>query len=661
LSTSEPSPEGRDWLLGMVNGLTVELAELTPSQWAEQNRYLTGTDTRDPGLYDFKLAPYLREPLDCLGVDSPIRHVIFMKGVQIGATSGILENALGYYIDYVRDAALMLLTADMVLARQRLEQNILPMLHSSELMHLITSADDGNRRKTGKTQHRLEWAGGGHAVLFGAKNAARLRSAPVKVLFRDEVDGYPLVIGKDGDPMRLSEDRTAAFEGIRKIFDTSTPLIKGLSHIETQFRKGDQRYYYIPCLKCGTKQRLRAWHVNPESGEQAGLVWEWTADKKVAPESARYICKECGHAHRDHDKLEMCAPENGAEWRPTAIPENPWTRSYHVSALYSQFQTWDAIIAKRLEAWDIERNQPKDHGKLQVFYNQCLGETYEPRGEKLKFAAVSSHRRSWHSYGKVPNKALEQFCGSPVLLLTCAVDVHGDGLFVNVTGWCRERRCILVEYRKLEGDTEQLETPETWGELRKILVEKAWEADDGKRYKVNAAFIDSGYRPDQVYRFCAEFPLAHVYPIKGRAAPPNAGNARQFSEFVPVPGQNGINIVVDYYKDRWSAALRRQWDGLGIQPSPFFNAPIDITNEQLKELTVEIKRERIEATTGKRLGWEWHRPGNAPNELWDTLIYSDCALDFLAEGFSKHALGIEFTNWAAFYDACAAQHMYFTV
>lgn len=650
----------REWLCSEFAALIDEVNPLTPSQWAESKRYLPSSVTSQPGPFSFEPTPYLREIVDCLDPESHISEVAFMKGVQIAATTGVLENILGYCIDYIRDAPVMFVTADAELARLRLEHHIIPMLHHSGLEHLIVSADEGNRRKTGKTQQRLEWNGGGYAILFGAKNANKLRSTPVRILLRDEVDGWPRLVGKDGDPMRLSEDRTAAFEGGRKILDISTPLLKWQSHIETRFLRGDQRYYFVRCLKCGSSQRLRWRRTNSETGEVTGITWELDGGKLV-PGSVRYTCKECGHAHREEDKRRLFAPENGAEWRPTAVPANPSVRSYHLSALYSLFQSWEACVQKWLEAWDVQANCPRDNAKLQVFYNNVLGEPYEIRGNRVKFEAVSGHRRSWYSFGKIPNKATEQFCGSTVLLLTCAVDVHADGLFVNVTGWCRDRRAILIEYRKLEGDTEQLETPETWCELRNILEQKCWEADDGKKYRIFAAFIDSGYRPDQVYRFCADYPHAHVYPIKGRTAPPNAGNVRQFSEFVPVPGQKGINIVVDYYKDRWSAALRRQWDGLGIQPTPFFNAPVDITDAQLKELTAEIKRERIEASTGKRIGWEWHRPGgHAPNELWDTLVYSDCALDFIAEGYSREALQIEFTNWAAFFDACVNQQLFFT-
>jgi phage terminase large subunit GpA-like protein len=91
---------------------------------------------------------------------------------------------------------------------------------------------------------------------------------------------------------------------------------------------------------------------------------------------------------------------------------------------------------------------------------------------------------------------------------------------------------------------------------------------------------------------------------------------------------------------------------MGLQPQGFFNAPLDVTDKQLKELTVEVKRERIEKTTGKRVGFEWHRPKGADNELWDCLVYANAALDLVAWNFTVGQLELEFTNWTLFYDRC---------
>jgi phage terminase large subunit GpA-like protein len=321
-------------------------------------------------------------------------------------------------------------------------------------------------------------------------------------------------------------------------------------------------------------------------------------------------------------------------------------------------QTWEACVRKWLEAWDDEHGTSRDNGQLQVFYNNVLGETFEVRSEKIRFEQVSPHRRDYR-FGQVPNRFATEHAGGPVMLLTCAVDVHADQLPVAVFGWCRDRRAILIDYWRFEGNTEQLDDPGTWCRLRDLIENKEYVADDGKRYRIQLTLIDSGYRTDQVYRFAGEYE-AGVFPVKGREFAPKNATIKEFSDFTTPNGLRAYGVTVDMYKDRWSAALRRGWSGQDMQPIGHFNAPLDATDKQLKELTVEVKRERFEATTKKKIGYEWHRPGGAANELWDLLIYSSAGLDLIAWDVSRNQLDLEFLDWSKFYDICA-QQPYFTL
>lgn len=640
----------REWLARQFEGLTAALVSQSPSAWAEERRYLPQAASSLPGPFRFRVTPYLREIVDCLSVESPVREVTLMKGVQLGATSGVLENAIGYYIDRVATAPMMMVTADAELAKLRLDTSILPMLQLSGLLPLIKSADQDNARKTGKTDKKLEWLGGGFLIPFGAQNANKLRSIPIQVMLRDEIDGWPDVVGKDGDPMKLSADRTAAFEGRRKILDISTPLIQGQSKIAKRFLLGDQRRYHVCCLSCGFPQELRWRRTDGSTGEVSGIVWE-TEGGRLVPESVRYLCQNCSHAHTNDDKTRLLSPEHGAEWRPTAIPATHDHRSYHLSALYSPvgMQSWAACVQKWLEAWDVENNRARDNTQLQVFYNNVLGEPFEVRGEKLRFEVVSAHRRSAYCLGQVPNKFAAQHCGGPVLVLVCTVDVHADNLAVAVWGWCRDRRPLLIDYWRFRGDTEQLEDPGTWGRLRKLIEREVYTADDGRRYQVQVTLIDSGYRAEQVYSFAAEY-SGGVYPVKGRELPPKAARLVEFSSFESPMGTTAYGITVDIYKDRLHAALRRSWDGVSLQPEGCFNAPVDLDDKALKELTAEVKRARIDAVTGKHLGHEWHRPHGASNELWDLLVYASAALDMLAADLCIEQLDMEAVDWSFFYE-----------
>jgi phage terminase large subunit GpA-like protein len=324
-------------------------------------------------------------------------------------------------------------------------------------------------------------------------------------------------------------------------------------------------------------------------------------------------------------------------------------------------QTWAACVRKWLGAWDVEHNRPRDMGRLQVFYNNVLGEPFELRGERVKLEAVDAHRRDEYRFGQIPNKFAQRHCGSVVLVLTCAVDVHKDNLAVAVFGWCRDRRAILVDYWRFEGDTERLDNEATWGRLAALIERDGYTADDGKKYRIQLTLIDSGYRADDVYQFCAQYD-ASVFPVKGRDAAPKSASIQEFSEFTTEMGQKAYGVTVDFYKDRWSAALKRPWESAAspLQPHGHFNAPRDATEKQLRELTVEHKRERIERSSGKRLGFEWFRPSGAANELWDLLVYANAALDLIAWDVCRSQLGFEFVNWVAFYDVLEQQKPYFT-
>lgn len=645
----ELTDEQREWLAQQFDALTSEVVILTPSVWAEQHRYLPPAVTPLPGLFRFAVAPYLREIVDCFSLDSPIHEITFMKGAQICATTGVLENVIGYCIHHVKSAPVMMVTVDAEMAKIRMDGNITPMIQMSGLEHLIQSQDERNKRKSGKTDKKIEWHGGGFLIPLGAQNANKLRSIPIQFMLRDEIDGWPLIVGHDGDPIALSADRTNAYESTRKILDISTPTIKGQSKVEVRFALGDQRYYHVCCLRCGFPQVLH-WRETQRHGEVSGIVWE-TEGGRLVVDSVRYLCQNCQHPHTNDDKTRLLAPEHGAEWRPTAVPSTPHHRSYHLSGLYSPvgMSTWASCVQRYLEGWDPERNTPRDMGKFQAFVNNTLGQTFELWGERIRFEHVSPHRRHWYGFGEISNRMALRHCGSPILLLTCAVDVHKTNLAVAVFGWCRDRRAVLVDYWRFEGDTEQPDDPGTWLRLRKLIEEQVYTADDGKQYSVQLTLIDSGYRTDTVYQFCSDY-IAGVYPVKGREAPPRHAKVQEFSEYKTPMGLSAYGITVDMYKDRWSAALRRSWDGEGLQPETHFNAPINVTDAQLKELTVETKSERIDDRTGMRIGWEWRRPSGAANELWDLLVYANAALDMIAWNYCVGQRERDAVNWLEFYE-----------
>lgn len=651
-----------EWFTSVFDKLTTEKITLTVSEWAESKRYLPSSVTSMPGFYSFKVTPFLRQIADCLSINSPIREVDIMKGAQVGCTVGILENAIGYYAEHIKGMPMMLLTAERELAELRMVTYILPMFQHSKMEHLIQSADT-DKRKTGKTMQRLEFLGGGFLLPYGAKNANKLRSTSIRALLEDEVDTFPETVGSDGDPQELARARLQAFYEVRKNVRMSTPLLSGKSRIKKGYDRGDKRKYFVPCIECGKYQYL-VFRGDPESnnGQRYGLVWDLTPSKTLDHNSVRYLCKFCGHAHRNADKTYLF--ERG-EWRPTAVPTDPEHRSYHLPALYSPvgMYPWEAIAKFWIECWDDEANTVRDVSKLQTFYNNVLGVPFKVLATRVRFTSVSAHRRACYRQGEIPNKYAAAHCGSHVLFLVCTVDVHAKHLDVGIFGITRDFRMFLIEYLHLEVASGEEEASEksspVWGKLRAIFEEQVWVADDGKVYKIAVTLIDAGFANDTVSTFCSDYATG-VFPILGRDRPAKNQTIKEFAEFETQAGTKGYRILVDHYKDRMAPVLRREWiEEAGVPQKPYhFNAPVDLSDKELKELTVEERREKRDPNGS--VSYYWHRPGNARNELWDLLGYAHAAVEILAYSICRDTFELETIDWQNFWDYSQFEKVFFT-
>jgi phage terminase large subunit GpA-like protein len=653
---------GADWVISEVEGLTDEVIHISPSQYNEENRYLPESVTSIPGFIRYDVNPFMREIVDCFDVDSPVREVNLKKGVQI-TYSTVLESGALYFMGHVKTLPIMYLTADKELASARIENNFLPMLAHSDLGHIIRSSDEGNSQKTGKTANHLQFEGGGYLVPFGAKNADKMRSYSICVMLKDEIDAWPDTVGKDGDPDKLSDGRCKGYWERRKIFRGSTPLIKGTSKIEKAYLRGDQRKYNVNCLSCGFAQVLRWSSLDKETGIIGGFTWELD-DGILLLDSVRYLCQKCGHPHHEHDKERLFSEDHGAKWIPTARPVELGIRSYHLPALYSPIgmAPWYSLVADYLDCYDTVNKKVKDVGLYQVFYNNVLAEPFEIMGSKIRFASVSAHRRPAYRLSQIPNNYASIHSGSKILFLTCLVDVHKQNLAVSVIGWCRDTKPYVIDYWRFEtegsdDDCGELTSP-VWGRLRELIEEKEYIADDEVKYRIAITLIDSGYSNDTVTTFCSDY-ASGVYPILGRNRTAKNQTIKEFAEFTTQAGTVGYRILVDHYKDRIAPVLRREWEeGAGEQKKYHFNAPVDITDKQLKELTVETRREQKDEKG--IVTYFWHRPGNAHNELWDLLVYGHAAVEIMAWAICIQHFKLETIDWPTFWDYIENEKLYYS-
>ena len=444
---------------------------LKVSEWADRYRVLTTRSSPEPGPWRTSRTPYLREIMDALSPSSRCETVVFMKGVQLGATE-CGNNWCGFNI-HLAPGPMMAVQPTTEMAKRNSKQRIAPLIEDSNVLRELVK--EARSRDSGNTVLAKEFPGG-ILVMVGANSAKGLRSMSARYLFLDEVDGYPGDVEGEGEPCDLAIARTTNYAR-RKIFITSTPVLSGRSRIERFYEQSDQCQYWLPCPFCIHMQTLRF----------ENLRWP-----KKDPSAAHYVCENCGRSIPNHAKNWMLPR---GEWRAGAVTDGK-IRGFHLSSLYSPvgWLSWGQIAEKHEKAGT-------DREKLQVFQNTILGLPWADEGEVPDVDRLYE-RREAYPIGIVPRGGL---------MLTAGVDVQLKRVEVEVVAWGRDKQSWSVDYRVIEGDTNQ---PEVWTKVEALLDED-FPTAYGQPTRIARMAVDTGFNTLTVYDFIRKMSPARVMGIKG--------------------------------------------------------------------------------------------------------------------------------------------------
>lgn len=542
---------------------------LSISEWADEFRKLSPESSAEPGSWNTSRAEYQRGIMDALS-DPAIETVVVMSSAQVGKTE-VLNNAVGYFIS--QDPSPMLVvqpTLDM--AQTWSKDRLAPMLRDSPVLSGLVK--DPRARDSGNTTlHKI--FPGGHITACGANSPSSLASRPVRNVFCDEVDRYPVSAGSEGDPVSLAKKRATTFWN-RKILLVSTPTNKGASRIETAYEESDQRKYYVKCPDCSHEQTLRWSQV------------KWEEDK---PETAKYVCEDCGSMWTDSQRAKVIKSGRWIASKPTKK-----IAGFHLSALYSPWTPLEDGVRDFLEA----KKQP---ATLRVWINTFLGETWEEEGEQVDDYDLARRAEDWDALPE------------DVLILTAGVDVQDDRLEVEIVGWGRDEESWSVDYKTIYGDPS---APIVWQDLDQFL-NQTYEHELGEELMVRATCVDSGgHHTQAVYKYCAAREGKRIFAIKGVG-----GEGRPI---VGKPSKNNIGKVklfpvgVDTAKHLLFSRFRITEPGPG-----YCHFPIGRDEEYFKQLTAEKIATRYHKGFAKR---EFVKT-RTRNEALDVRVYSMAALSLL--------------------------------
>ena len=514
--------------------------------------------------------------------DPSLETVVVMSSAQVGKTE-ILNNAIGYFIS--QDPSPMLVvqpTLDM--AQTWSKDRLAPMLRDTPILGGLVK-DPRSRDSGNTTLHKI--FPGGHVTACGANSPSSLASRPVRNVFFDEVDRFPISAGSEGDPVSLGKKRASTFWN-RKIFLVSTPTNKGASRIETAFEESDQRRYYVCCPDCGHSQVLRWANV------------KWEEDK---PETAKYVCDDCGSLWDDAQRARIIKTGKWLADKPTKK-----IAGFHLSALYSPWTPLEDGVRDFLEA----KKQP---ATLKVWVNTYLGESWEEQGEQIDEYDLANRAEDWDA---IPED---------VLLLTAGVDVQDDRLEAEIVGWGRDEESWSIAYKTIHGDPS---APAVWRDLDEFLGQ-SFEHELGEDMIVRATCIDSGgHHTQAVYKYVAPREGKRIYAIKGVG-----GEGRPI---IGKPSKNNIGKIklfpvgVDTAKLLLFSRFRISEPGPG-----YCHFPVGREDEYFKQLTAEKIATRYHKGFAKR---EFVKT-RTRNEALDVRVYAMSALSLLNVNLTSLAKTME--------------------
>jgi len=549
--------------------------KLTGAEYANSVFKLSPESSSEAG--QITLHPYQEEIVNCM-TDQHTEFVTVKKSARVGY-SIMLNIATAYFIEHDPCSILFAQPSDDE-AYGYATDSIEPMIRDNDGVRKAISAKPlTGKAKKEKTVKKLY--AGGILEIVGAHSPKNFRRRTVRVAIGDEINGWVIGAGNEGDQIKLMTKRTNDFYN-RKVIIGSSTTVKGNSRITSEYELGDMRKRHLPCPHCGEYHELKF----------ENLKYELDDDGHVIQNSVGFACTHCGSLYDQSYHREM---DKKGKWVATAPYRGH--ASFHVWAgySYSAKSSWYHIAKEYEEA-------KKDPIKMQPFVNTVLGEDYEDIENTLTPDHMMKKRERYDS--EVPKK---------VRVLTMGVDTQNDRLEWEITGWGAGHESWKIDRGIIYGDPAQ---QAVWNELESIFDNNEYDHAKGKM-KVYAMGVDSGGgRTTHVYAFTNPRLHKKIYALKGSNTIDAPEIARRINKDVNHKhyGTTFFMVGVNRIKDI-------VWTGLSMDaPNNWyihFPRKEMYDKEYFSQITAEYKTDK-----GR---WETKIKG-ARNEAFDISVYEYATL-----------------------------------
>lgn len=583
-------------------------------QWLPKNIVLVD-GPRKGDAWSAEDAPYLVEIAQCLSHEHPCTEVTVRKSQQTGVS--ILGLAWMLYLAENAPDNMMYAVPGIDMLQDINSGKLQPLIDAwgaSSGKEIIYS--EVSRSGRGSTIYEKRFSGGS-IYLANANVVTDLSGKTTRFGVKDEVSKWQL-LPNGADPENLFFGRFTAFRRQKtyKIFGLSTPeldsgdaLGEGPGHcrIDRDFRRSDQRFWYIRCAECQTEQVQR----------DANLL----IDRKQ-PHKSVMVCIECGHHISEMERVQ--AVRQGRYIPALAEPDRH--PGFHVDAFMSLMMSYEAIAEDKI------RYEAKGEAGQKDYANVICALPYQMKGNAPDHQRLLERREDYPP-GTIPAGGL---------IFVAGADVQSYGIYCEGVVYAEDRQSWNVFAEFFEGATDNPQAG-AWALLEEFYQQEFPDAF-GVLRKIEALAVDSGYRTNQVLEWCRRHP--NTYAIKGMPgrgipaiSPPlrksvnKRGKRKRYGSAMSWPVGTWA-LKAELYGNLHKTGLR---SGEAEDPPGYCHFHADLGEEYFQQLTAEYFTQKL--VKGK-LHEEWAQR-REHNHFLDCRIYAMAVAEHL--GLSK----LTKSQWAA--------------
>lgn len=566
-------------------------------------------------LWSAEDAPYLVEIAQCLSQEHPCTEVTVRKSQQTGVS--ILGLSWMLYIAETCPDNAIYGVPGLDTLQDINSGKLQPLIdewqrHTGKQIIMPTTSRSG----VGSTTYEKKFPGGS-LYLANANTVMDLSAKTTRFGVKDEVSKWQ-TLPNGADPENLFFGRFTAFRRQKtyKIFGLSTPeldsgdaLGEGPGHcrIDRDFRRSDQRFWYIRCPECGAEQVQ----------EDANLL--------INREHLHKTVMRCVSCTHHISEMERVPAVQQGRYIPTMVGPDRHP-GFHVDAFMSLMMSYEAIAEDKI------KYEAKGEAGAKDYANLICAKPYQMKGNAPDHQRLMERSENY----------LAGTIHSGGLLFTAGADVQSYGIYCEAVCFSEDRQSWNVIAEFFEGATDNPQAG-AWLLLEEFL-EREFPDSHGVLRKIEALGVDSGYRTNQVLEWCRRHPNAYaVKGMPGRGVPAisapqrksvtKRGKRKRFGAAMAWP-VGTWSLKAEFYGNLHKVGLKA---GEACDPPGYCHFHSELGEEYFQQITAEYFTQKL--VKGK-LHEEWALR-REHNHFLDCRIYAMAMAEHL--GLSR----LTKSQWAA--------------